>query len=173
MDHEGTRVAGARIRAAYVPPGGEVHLGSTVLQVHQGPESFVVFPEDGGASFHGMVSGHPGMRDLFALVGQLARADLFYRLAGVTLEIPPLRDRLEDLPRLLEAFLADCAGRHQLPAPEVTAEALEALAKHAWPGNLRELRNVVDALCVLSQGRAGGAAEVARVVRAAPAPDED
>src|SRR5262249_27782558 len=64
-------------------------------------------------------------------------ADLFYRLAVVRLVVPPLRDRLEDIPLLVEHFLD---GSPKKP----TAEVLAVLERYAWPGNVRELRNVVD-----------------------------
>jgi DNA-binding NtrC family response regulator len=304
----GTFLGDARIRSAFVPAGGEVRVGSTVLEVHAGPEPFVVFPDEEEDRFQGMVSRDPAMHELFALVRQLARtdlpiavtgetgtgkellaralhdagprkdrpflvldcgsvlpellrselfghekgaftgadkaragvleaadggtvfldevgeldlavqpnllralemrevtrmgstkarpvdfrivsatnrdlaqqveegtfrADLYYRLSGVTLELPPLRERLDDLPLVLEAFLADCAARHGTPAPSVSPAALEALREHAWPGNLRELRNAADALCVLANSETIEPRDVDRVVRrkAAPPPE--
>jgi DNA-binding NtrC family response regulator len=82
-------------------------------------------------------------RDLRAQVnGGGFRLDLFYRLAVVTIEAPPLRERLEDLPLLLEHFL-ELAG-HAGPASTLFPEdTLRRLERHDWPGNVRELRNLV------------------------------
>lgn len=77
------------------------------------------------------------------------REDLYYRLAVVTLEVPPLRARLEDLPPLVERFVAAAAERARVPARRFGEAALERLAAHAWPGNLRELENAVERVLVL------------------------
>ena len=74
------------------------------------------------------------------------RADLVYRLNVVTIELPPLRERREDIPLLLEHFLLLAASRYGLPLPEVTPARLRALMAHDWPGNVRELRNAADSL---------------------------
>ncbi|GAB4310591.1 MAG: sigma-54 dependent transcriptional regulator [Candidatus Sumerlaeia bacterium] len=73
------------------------------------------------------------------------RQDLYYRLAVVPVQIPPLRERMEDLPALLRHLLA----RHGAPGVDVTEEALAALMRHSWPGNVRELDNVVQQICAL------------------------
>ncbi len=91
--------------------------------------------------------------DLLAAANQQKfRADLYYRLNVVTIELPPLRERREDIPLLLEHFMLQAAHRHDLPLPEVAPEQLRRLMAHAWPGNVRELRNVADCL-VLGIGR--------------------
>jgi two-component system C4-dicarboxylate transport response regulator DctD len=74
------------------------------------------------------------------------RADLVYRLNVVTIELPPLRERREDIPLLLEHFLLLAASRYGLPLPELTPARLRALMAHDWPGNVRELRNAADSL---------------------------
>ncbi|MBL8439392.1 MAG: sigma-54-dependent Fis family transcriptional regulator [Zoogloeaceae bacterium] len=74
------------------------------------------------------------------------RADLYYRLNVVTLPLPPLRERREDIPLLLEHFLLQAAARHQRPAPTPTPAQMNRLMAHDWPGNVRELRNVADRL---------------------------
>ena len=76
------------------------------------------------------------------------RADLYYRLSVATLELPPLRERREDIPLLFEHFLLQAAARHQRPVPETTSGRIRQLVGYAWPGNVRELRNVADR-CVL------------------------
>ncbi len=76
------------------------------------------------------------------------RADLYYRLAVVTLFVPPLRERIEDLPVLVDHLLRE-AG-HDAPSSAVfSPEAMRELARHSWPGNVRELRNVVEASLVM------------------------
>ena len=72
------------------------------------------------------------------------RADLFFRLVGYVIDVPPLRDRPEDLPDLVAHFLQVHATACGRAAPSVSAEALAALSRCAWPGNVRELRNVVQ-----------------------------
>ncbi|HKJ25317.1 MAG TPA: sigma-54 dependent transcriptional regulator [Myxococcota bacterium] len=82
------------------------------------------------------------------------REDLYYRLRVVEVEIPPLRQRLEDLPLLVARFLdqvADRLGRERKP---VSDAALARLARHPWPGNVRELRNVVEQAAVMASGDA-------------------
>jgi len=76
------------------------------------------------------------------------RADLYYRLSVATLNLPPLRERREDIPLLFEHFLLLAAARHQRPVPETPAARVQQLVGYAWPGNVRELRNVADR-CVL------------------------
>jgi DNA-binding NtrC family response regulator len=73
------------------------------------------------------------------------RQDLYYRLSVVTVEIPPLRDRTEDIPLLVERFRDLFAREHGRPVSGVTGAALSALVNYAWPGNVRELKNVIEA----------------------------
>jgi two-component system response regulator GlrR len=72
------------------------------------------------------------------------REDLFYRLNVIHVHIPPLRDRAEDVPRLVHHYLAVIAGRERRPVPRVTPAALDKLAGYAWPGNVRELVNLAE-----------------------------
>jgi len=74
------------------------------------------------------------------------RSDLYYRLNVVTIDLPPLRDRREDLPMLLEHFMLLAASRYARPQPTVSEEQMRRLMAHPWPGNVRELRNVADSL---------------------------
>jgi DNA-binding NtrC family response regulator len=74
------------------------------------------------------------------------REDLYYRLNVVHIEVPPLRDRREDVVVLLNHFLTTFSTSHRLPVPELTPEALSALISYSWPGNVRELRNVAERL---------------------------
>ena len=80
------------------------------------------------------------------------REDLFYRLNVITVELPPLRQRKEDIPLLVEFFLRKYAEENGRPAPRVTPEALRPLMAYSWPGNVRELENVIERAVVLSSG---------------------
>jgi DNA-binding NtrC family response regulator len=80
------------------------------------------------------------------------RGDLFYRLNVVEVELPPLRDRREDIPYLTAAFIADCARRMQKPLTGLTAVAERLLHDASWGGNVRELKNVVERACMLADG---------------------
>nr|MDQ3389560.1 sigma-54 dependent transcriptional regulator [Gemmatimonadota bacterium] len=77
------------------------------------------------------------------------REDLFFRLHVIPLHLPPLRDRREDIPPLVEHFLARQRARTGLFPPRLTEGAMEALARHPWPGNVRELANIVERLVIL------------------------
>ncbi len=80
------------------------------------------------------------------------REDLFYRLNVVPLHLPPLRERREDIPLLVQHFIDTLAEREGVPPRPVTPDALEALARLEWPGNVRELRNTVERLLILAVG---------------------
>ena len=80
------------------------------------------------------------------------RADLFYRLQVVTIEIPPLRDRREDIPLLVETFARKAAERYGLPPRALAPSALRRLVEYHWPGNVRELRNAVERSMILAEG---------------------
>ncbi|MEI6524379.1 MAG: sigma-54 dependent transcriptional regulator [Planctomycetota bacterium] len=77
------------------------------------------------------------------------RIDLYHRLNVLTIELPPLRDRPLDIPILVEHFLSDCAKRHLREAPEVAPELLDYLRQYEWPGNVRQLRNVIENMLVM------------------------
>ena len=80
------------------------------------------------------------------------RADLYYRLAVFTVHLPPLRERVDDIPDLAAAFLRETCARLGLPFKQFTAGATRLLQELEWPGNLRELRNVVERASVLWDG---------------------
>ena len=83
--------------------------------------------------------------DLKSLYAQQKfRADLYYRLNVVTIELPPLRERREDIPALYDYFVQQAAKRHGRPPIVVQPEEIHALMAHDWPGNIRELRNLVE-----------------------------
>jgi DNA-binding NtrC family response regulator len=78
------------------------------------------------------------------------REDLYYRLNVITLELPPLRARGDDVIRLADHFLAKFAGQYGVPEPRLSPDARRMLRAHSWPGNVRELRNVVERTLLLS-----------------------
>jgi transcriptional regulator with PAS, ATPase and Fis domain len=86
-----------------------------------------------------------------AVEQQKFRIDLYYRLKVVTLVMPPLRERAEDIPLLVWHFLEGFAEEHQRPALEVSPEAMEALVRYPWPGNVRELKNLMENLVIFSK----------------------
>jgi two-component system response regulator AtoC len=89
-------------------------------------------------------------RDLEAeLAAQRFREDLYYRISGVCLRLPPLRQRREDIPQLVSFFLARYATELGRPLPQLSANANLRLQEYAWPGNLRELQEVAKAMVVL------------------------
>lgn len=81
------------------------------------------------------------------------RKDLYYRLNVVPLEIPPLRERMGDIPLLLQHFMTRFASDHNLPQSSFGKSALHRLTAYSWPGNVRELRNVCERLSILLAGR--------------------
>ena len=88
-------------------------------------------------------------RDLRGLIREgLFREDLFFRLNVAPLRLPPLRDRVDDIPDLARAFLLR-ANREGLPSKTIDAAALDRLKQHAWPGNVRELENLIRRICAL------------------------
>jgi DNA-binding NtrC family response regulator len=80
------------------------------------------------------------------------RADLYYRLQAVTLRVPPLRERQEDVPLLARHFLEHYAARFHKAFDDLAPDALERLASHDWPGNVRELRNAIERVVLLEDG---------------------
>jgi DNA-binding NtrC family response regulator len=81
------------------------------------------------------------------------REELYYRLGGVKVRMPPLRERREDIPLLVEGFLRDFNREHGRRVTGITRGALDRLAAYAWPGNVRELENVVEGMVVFARGR--------------------
>jgi len=77
------------------------------------------------------------------------REDLFYRLNVIPIQVPPLRDRIEDLPLLAEAFLEEFAIQNRSKRKQVSPAAISILSNYAWPGNVRELRNLVERLAIM------------------------
>jgi DNA-binding NtrC family response regulator len=80
------------------------------------------------------------------------REDLFYRLNVITIDLPPLRSRREDIPLLAQHFLQRYCEENGKPPLSLSAEAMRPLVDYAWPGNVRELENVIERAVVLSSG---------------------
>jgi DNA-binding NtrC family response regulator len=81
------------------------------------------------------------------------REDLFYRLHVITVQLPPLRERREDIPLLAQHFLEKYSAENSKPRLDLTPEALDLLLEYDWPGNVRELENVIERAVVLSSGQ--------------------
>ena len=77
------------------------------------------------------------------------REDLYYRISGVSLRLPPLRQRKEDIPKLVDFFLSKNAAEYQRPTPTLSAETQQLFVEYGWPGNLRELEDAARAIVVL------------------------
>jgi DNA-binding NtrC family response regulator len=80
------------------------------------------------------------------------RADLFYRLRVVTIDIPPLRERREDIPQLADTFARSAAERYDLPPRVIAQSALRRLIDYDWPGNVRELKNTIERASIMAEG---------------------
>ena len=91
------------------------------------------------------------------LVDQMAakafREDLYYRLNVIHIIVPPLRERPEDVPALVEQFLRQSVQRYGVEPPEISAEAMACLVEYRWPGNVRELKNVIERCVVRTRNR--------------------
>src|SRR5918998_3323497 len=88
------------------------------------------------------------------------REDLFYRLNVVPVRLPALRERREDIPELVSHFLARFASDRRMNSPTISAEAIAALQAHDWPGNVRQLRNIIERTIILAPGDRVGCIEV-------------
>ncbi len=84
---------------------------------------------------------------------QRFRADLYYRLNVFPITIPPLRERREDIPTLVRYFVQEFATRMRKEIESIPSESMDALVNYAWPGNLRELRNVLERSVILTSGK--------------------
>ena len=95
----------------------------------------------------------------------LFRADLYYRLNVLSIYLPPLRERREDIPILVRRFIKEFSGQHDRTFRGISAEAMEILMNYPWPGNVRELRNLVESMVVLAPGREIGPDDIPRPIR--------
>src|SRR5262249_47373733 len=106
-------------------------------------------------------------RDLEAMIADgMFRTDLFYRIDVVRIEIPPLRERREDVPQLVQHFIAKHARRER-PIEGIEDDALELLRAHDWPGNVRELENAIESALAIAPGPRLSAADLPRERRTA------
>jgi two-component system response regulator HydG len=93
-------------------------------------------------------------RDLMAMVRAGSfREDLYYRLKVVEIHLPPLRKRRPDIPLLALTLLRQASDRHDLPMPEITPEVMESLKAYSWPGNVRQLKNMMESLLIMCRDR--------------------
>ncbi|MFQ6093032.1 MAG: sigma-54-dependent transcriptional regulator [bacterium] len=92
------------------------------------------------------------------------REDLYYRLNVVPIFLPPLRERPEDIPLLVDHFLQEACAQNNVPHKEIGAGALQMLQRYHWPGNVRELRNAIERMVILSAGETIGEADVESVI---------
>jgi two-component system response regulator AtoC len=107
-------------------------------------------------------------RDLDTLVNEgKFRDDLFYRLNVVNITLPPLRERKEDIPLLARAFIDEIARENNRPARDLTGEALAYLQAYEWPGNVRQLRNVLESIIVMSSREVIDVADIPEAIRGA------
>jgi len=93
------------------------------------------------------------------------RGDLFYRLQGIPLMVPPLRERRADIGPLVRQFTAELSARHETKPPTYARSAMSALMAYSWPGNIRELRNVVELLCLLREGKVARVQDLPEALR--------
>jgi DNA-binding NtrC family response regulator len=92
-------------------------------------------------------------RDLeTAIKEKTFREDLYYRLNDAVIRLPPLRERLEDIPDLVRHFMRQFRGEVGVSKPTITEDAIKLLQRHAWPGNVRELKNVIHKALLLARG---------------------
>src|SRR6185369_10905708 len=92
------------------------------------------------------------------------REDLYHRLNVIPIEVPPLRDRLQDIPDLVQHFVETLSQSVGVAPRALTEEAVRSLQRRLWPGNVRELRNAIERLLILSVGKQITAADVERLL---------
>ncbi|MEX0602112.1 MAG: sigma-54 dependent transcriptional regulator [Bacteroidota bacterium] len=101
------------------------------------------------------------------------RPDLYFRLRSVNIWIPPLRNRRGDIPLLIEHFIREFAAKNDLRFEGFTDDATDLLMKYGWPGNIRELRNVIESMLVLERGKRLNANDVRKYLEEYPGPSQD
>ncbi len=111
--------------------------------------------------------------DLAAMVRDgTFREDLFYRLKGVEIHLPPLSERREEIPHLIRAFVEDFCRREGIAPPLIRAEALAVLMSHGYPGNIRELKNLVESAVSLAEGEVRADLVLSLLGSGRPVPEE-
>jgi DNA-binding NtrC family response regulator len=93
------------------------------------------------------------------------RSDLYYRLNVLNIYLPPLRERREDIPLLVRRFVRQFSAQHDRPFHGISADAMQHLVRYAWPGNVRQLRNLIESMVVLAPGREITADDIPAEVR--------
>ncbi|HEV2642819.1 MAG TPA: sigma-54 dependent transcriptional regulator, partial [Candidatus Elarobacter sp.] len=93
------------------------------------------------------------------------RSDLYYRLNVLAIYLPPLRERREDIPLLVRRFVRQFSSQHDRPFHGISADAMEILVSYGWPGNVRQLKNLIESMVVLAPGREITAADIPSEVR--------
>ncbi len=93
------------------------------------------------------------------------RRDLYYRLNVLSIHMPPLRDRVHDIPILIQRFIRSASAEHDRPQVSISPAALDILMRYDWPGNVRELRNLVESMVVLSPGRTVEPSDIPLAIR--------
>lgn len=111
-------------------------------------------------------------RDLQAQINAGAfREDLYFRLNVIRFSIPPLRERSEDVPLLVSYYIQNFSQAHKVDGPDITADAMSALMAYRWPGNIRELKNVVERIVLKAAGRVVKVSDLPQeIVSTRPAP---
>jgi transcriptional regulator with PAS, ATPase and Fis domain len=100
------------------------------------------------------------------------RPDLYYRIEGITLDIPPLRDRPADIAALAQQFLAELSAFHGVSPPKLGRAVLGVLQSYAWPGNVRQLRNAMERLCLLRPDKVVRVADLPPTLQRGASPKE-
>lgn len=93
------------------------------------------------------------------------RSDLYYRLNVLNIYLPPLRERRSDIPMLVRRFVRQFSAEHDRPFHGISADAMQLLVEYSWPGNVRQLRNLIESMVVLAPGRMVTAEDIPREVR--------
>ena len=96
------------------------------------------------------------------------RADLYYRIEGITLHIPPLRERPSDIAPLALQFIAELSAFHGVKPPRLGRSALATLQGFGWPGNVRQLRNAMERICLLRPGLPARLEDLPRALQGSP-----
>jgi len=117
-----------------------------------------------------LAATHRNLRE--EIVRKAFREDLYFRIGAITIPVPPLRDRREDVPAIARHFLSGMERRANRPLPRLSPDALDALISHDWPGNVRELRNAVQRAVVMGDGAELSAADFSFLRQDAKAPAE-
>jgi DNA-binding NtrC family response regulator len=146
---------------------GELSLGAQakLLRILQNQElQRVGSPVARTIDVHVIAATNRDVREL-AVEGQF-RQDLFYRLSMIEIQLPPLADRMEDLPLLQQHFLRYFSTKYGKELKGISRRAQIFLTRHRWPGNVRELENVIGNACIMAQGKIVSEADLPEAIRA-------